>query len=96
MAKFLICVWPFPGHYFPVLAIAHALRERQHEVAFYTGAQAGPAIEGEGFRWFPFRAIDEETFAAMIVDRERFASSRQPAQMRALLQQWLLGTLRSV
>src|SRR5215218_1082568 len=57
MAKFLFTVWPFPGHLYPNIAIAHALRARGHEVAFYTGAMARPVIDGEAFTHFPFKQV---------------------------------------
>ncbi|MBA3945868.1 MAG: glycosyltransferase [Herpetosiphonaceae bacterium] len=93
MPKFLIGVWPFPGHYFPLIAVARALRERGHEVAFYTGAQARALIEAEGFVCFPFEHIDEDSLAALMVAREEFASTRRPGKLRTLLREWLLGTL---
>jgi len=60
MARFLITCWSFPGHVFQPLAIAKVLRERGHECAFYSGQRAANVIEGEGFLFFPFRAVDEE------------------------------------
>ncbi len=93
MPKFLIGAWPFPGHYFPLTAVAHALREHGHEVAFYSGAQACRPIEAEGFVCFPFEHIDEQRFAELMVARERWASGRRPGQMKKLLRAWLLDTL---
>ena len=52
MATFLFTVWPFQGHVHPDIAIAHGLRERGHEAAFYTGCSARAALEVEGFRRF--------------------------------------------
>ena len=37
---FLFTLWPFTGHLLPQLRIALALRERGHEVAFYSGERA--------------------------------------------------------
>jgi len=37
--------------------VAHALKERGHEVVFYTAANAKQAVEGEGFRLSPFRDV---------------------------------------
>lgn len=65
VAKFLITVWPIAGHYHPCLAVAKALRERGHEVAFFTGARAAAAIEKEGFRRFPFQRTDEAFFESI-------------------------------
>ena len=57
MAKFLFTVWPFPGHIYPNIAIAHALRARGHDVAFYTGGMARPVVAGEVFTYFPFQQV---------------------------------------
>ena len=59
MAKFLLTLWPIAGHYIPNLAVAHALRERGHEVSFYTGNRIKILVEGEGFGFFPFIRVDE-------------------------------------
>ena len=66
MARFLLAVWPFPGHVHPTIAIAHALCARGHEVAFYTGRTAQRTIEDEGFKYFPFKSVDEERIYAII------------------------------
>ena len=60
MARFLITSWPFPGHIYPQIAIALALRERGHECAFYSGAKIAGVLESEGFRLFPFVKLDED------------------------------------
>ena len=93
MARFLLTVWPFPSHYFPMIAIARALRERGHDVAFYTGGRARPAIEGEGFRCFAFEKVDEDHVDDIMFSREHFASWRLPLRFKALLREWLLGTV---
>jgi UDP:flavonoid glycosyltransferase YjiC (YdhE family) len=59
MARFLIAVWPFAGHIFPLIAVAHALTARGHAVAFYTGADQHHLVTSEGFEHFPFRHVDE-------------------------------------
>ena len=50
--RVLITLWPFTGHLLPQLSIANALRERGHEVAFYTGEDARGTIDQEGFELF--------------------------------------------
>lgn len=95
MSKFLIAVWPFAGHYFPLIAVAHALRRRGHSVAFYTGARAQPVVAAEGFEHFPFTRIDERRVDEIMFTRAAYASRRQPLQLQALLREWLLGTLPS-
>jgi MGT family glycosyltransferase len=93
VAKFLIAVWPFQSHFFPLVAIAQALCRRGHEVAFYTGAEARPAVEGEGFCCFPFKHVNEQHLDAMMFTRNTYASLKRPLQLKTLLRNWLLGTL---
>jgi MGT family glycosyltransferase len=54
--RFLFTVWPYSGHVHPCLWLAGVLRDRGHEVAFYSGA-ASAAIEDAGFNRFPFVAL---------------------------------------
>ena len=95
MSKFLIGVWPFQSHFFPLIAIAHKLRERGHEIAFYSGKQAREVVEGEGFHYFPFKQVDDDHLEEMLFTRNTFASWKKPLQFKALLRNWLLGTLPS-
>ncbi len=62
MARFLITCWPFVGHLYPQISIAHALRDRGHEVAFYSHKSTRPVVEGEGFTLFPFVHVDEQRY----------------------------------
>lgn len=93
MTRFLVSVWPWPGHYFPLIAIAHQLRAHGHEVAFYTGGTLRETIEGEGFTHFPFCNVDEAHLSALVDTRDTFASIRHPLKTRRFMQYWLLGTL---
>lgn len=62
MSRFLITCWPFVGHLYPQISVAHALRERGHEVAVYTHASAREVVESEGFTLFPFEHVDEQRY----------------------------------
>lgn len=62
MSRFLVTCWPFVGHLYPQISIAHALRNRGHEVAFYTHGSTRAVVEGEGFRLFPFDNVDERRY----------------------------------
>lgn len=94
MPKFLLTVWPFAGHIHPNLAIAHALRERGHEVAFYTGKQACPTVEREGFRCFPFQQVDEARVAHLVLSPEGIVSRpRNPLRFKAMWREWVLDTI---
>jgi UDP:flavonoid glycosyltransferase YjiC (YdhE family) len=58
-SRVLFTAWPFPGHLFPQIAVAQALRQQGHDVAFYTGAEGARIAAAEGFTCFPFRQVDE-------------------------------------
>ncbi|MGZ4250157.1 MAG: glycosyltransferase, partial [Solirubrobacteraceae bacterium] len=58
--RFLITLWPFTGHLLPQMSIAIALRERGHDVAFYSGEAVRATVEGEGFPFFGFQQVDQE------------------------------------
>jgi MGT family glycosyltransferase len=47
---------------YPQISVARALRERGHDVAFYTHESGRQVVEGEGFRLFPFVHVDEKRF----------------------------------
>ena len=93
MARFLITVWPFPSHFFPLLSVAGALRERGHEVAFYSGTKAREAVESEGHRWFGFQQVDDQRVDELLFARDQYASWRGALHVRALFREWLLGTV---
>ena len=95
MARFLIAVLPIPGHYFPNLAVAAALRTRGHEVAFVTGRRARAAIEADGFEWIGFNRIDEALIDRIFYEPQ---GRRAPWDLPLLVQrrryaELLLGTL---
>ena len=94
MAKFLFTVWPYPGHIHPNVAIAHALSDRGHDIAFYTGGSLRTSIENEGFRCFPFQRVDEAGVERIV--RTLDAQSLEwwkAVRSKALLLEWLLGTI---
>jgi MGT family glycosyltransferase len=62
MSRFLVTCWPFVGHLYPQMSIAHALRARGHDVAFYSHGSTRPVVEGQGFTLFPFEHVDERRF----------------------------------
>ncbi len=93
MASFLIAVWPFRSHFFPLVGIASALRRRGHQVAFYSGGEARSVIEGEGFPLYPFERVDERRVNEIMFERQEYASWRMPLRLRSLLREWLLATV---
>ncbi len=62
MARFLITCWPFVGHLYPQISVAHALRDRGHDVVFYSHGSTRPVVESEGFTLFPFVHVDERRY----------------------------------
>jgi MGT family glycosyltransferase len=94
MASFLFTVWPFSGHIHPNLSVAQALRERGHDVAFYTGRQAQPLIEREGFLCFPFQQVDAEHVESMVRTLDSMSlRMTNPLKMKTLFNDWFLGTV---
>lgn len=94
MARFLFTVWPFAGHIHPNLAIAHELGVRNHQVAFYTGNQMRKLIENEGFLCFPFDRVDGDHVERLVRSLDNISlQKRSPRKGKAILNQWLLGTI---
>ena len=62
MARFLVTCWPFVGHLYPQISVANALRDRGHEVAFYTHESARNVVEGVGYQLFPFVHVDDRRY----------------------------------
>jgi UDP:flavonoid glycosyltransferase YjiC (YdhE family) len=94
-SRVLITLWPFTGHLLPQLSIAVALRERGHEVAFYSGESAREAIEREGFELFAFERVDEErAFATMRAMDTGDGRSRPGAgRLLTVMREWLVETI---
>jgi MGT family glycosyltransferase len=87
VSRFLVTLWPFTGHLLPQMAIAGALRERGHEVAFFSGDAVRDKLESEGFELFAFERVDQErAFRNM---RAIEAGGR----IRPVLRDWLVETI---
>jgi MGT family glycosyltransferase len=94
MARFLITTWPLPGHLYPQVALAHALRRRGHEVAFYTGGSAAALLEAEGFTHYPFRAVDEEAvYGCVHMMESQTVGWRAPMLLQRVLRDWWVETV---
>jgi MGT family glycosyltransferase len=94
VAKFLFTVWPFTGHILPCVAIAHALFERGHQPAFYTGARVSGFVEDEEFPRFPFRHVDEEHIYRTMFSRQHSPLQWEgPFRFNATFRRWLLKTI---
>jgi MGT family glycosyltransferase len=94
MSRFLFTVWPFTGHIHPNLAIAQELRNRGHQVAFYTGSRAQAAVERAGFGFFPLKQVDEANVERLVVSPEGIQSlGSKPVKMSRLWREWAIGTI---
>ena len=93
-ARFLFTCWPFEGHVFPQVSIALALRERGHQVAFATPAQARERLEAEGFTVFPFEHVQETQWRRVHrAERETSARRQSVRIQQQALRDWLVGTI---
>jgi MGT family glycosyltransferase len=93
--RFLFTLWPFTGHLLPQMSIALALRERGHQVAFYSGEAARSTVEGEGFEFFGFERVDQEhAFQNMraIETTDKQARLRGRGLLR-IFRDWLVETI---
>ncbi|MGH9225139.1 MAG: glycosyltransferase [Acidimicrobiales bacterium] len=94
MARYLFACWPFPGHLFPALSVAVAVRERGGEAAFYTGEAARPHLEQEGFTLFPFEALDEQRFRRVQTREAGTAGRRQSLRVsHQAFRDWMVETI---
>ncbi len=94
MARFLFCAWPFSGHLYPQIAIAHALRRRGHEVAFFTGTRVSRVLADEGFVHFPFKQVPEERIFELLMSGEQSRWTwRVITSFQNTLREWLLDTV---
>jgi MGT family glycosyltransferase len=92
VARFLFTCWPFDGHVVGPMAVATAVRDRGHEVAFYTGESARAAVEQEMFAMFPFRRVREERAYQNVRALERRTRASGPQLLRTL-RDWLVETI---
>jgi MGT family glycosyltransferase len=98
VARFLFTVWPFAGHLHPAIAVGHALRARNHSVAFYTGGSVGSLVEREGFECFPFRRLDEGHISALVESFPPYSPStwtrlRSAPQYATKFREWVLDSI---
>lgn len=93
MSRFLMTGWPFHGHVFPQIAIAHALRADGHDVAFATGEEMRATIEGEGFELFAFEHVGRPWEATRQIER-RLPSRRGMVRAESqAFRAWLLESI---
>jgi MGT family glycosyltransferase len=95
VSRFLITCWPFTGHLLPQMSIAMALRERGHEVAFYTGLKARTKVEAEGFELFGFERVQEQQVSRLVhaVDTGDRRSRPGGGRVVRIFRDWLVETI---
>ncbi|MGA2011002.1 MAG: glycosyltransferase [Solirubrobacteraceae bacterium] len=93
--RFLITLWPFTGHLLPQVAIAIALRERGHEVAFFSGEAVRERIESAGFEMFGFDRVNERRVFELVHAIDTGDRRTRPGGGRLLpaLREWLVDTI---
>jgi MGT family glycosyltransferase len=94
MSKFLFTVWPLRTHLNPFMSVALALRQRGHEVVFYTGASVLELVRKQGFRCFSFQAVDEARVERAV--RGLAAGNWRPGRWRALMLDTIPDQLRDL
>jgi MGT family glycosyltransferase len=77
------------------MAVATALRDRGHDVAFYTGESARAVVEHEGFPMFPFRRVREERAYRNVRALESRVQRTRPSAVHLLrtFRDWLVETI---
>jgi MGT family glycosyltransferase len=95
VSSVLFTLWPFTGHLLPQMAIAVALRERGHEVAFYSGESVRATIEHEGFEFHGFERVDQErAFENMrVMEGAGTRPGRSGGRLLPVLRDWLVETI---
>jgi len=91
MSRILITTWPLANHLNLNIALAKALRDRGHEVAFYTGPSASAVLAREGFRNFAFQEVSE-TQAEEATERLR-ELRREPRKLKPYWSKLFVGTV---
>ncbi len=93
MSRVLFACWPFEGHVFPQLSIALAMRDRGHEVAFYTGPELRDTVEAQDVPVFGFASV--RAAWRDVRERERAVSSRRRSLRveHGAFRRWLVETI---
>jgi MGT family glycosyltransferase len=93
VSRFLICVWPLKSHVYPFVPVAQALRDRGHEVRFYSGLDGDEIVSAEGFHCFPFRAVDDDWVRRSFLQDRAPVSLRDARRFRRFMTEWLVDTV---
>jgi len=94
VSRVLFTLWPFTGHLLPQMAIAAALRERGHDVAFYSGEAVRHHVESQGHEFIPFNRVDQDrAFGHMHTMESGDRPGRPGGGVVAILRDWLVETI---
>ena len=92
--RVLFTLWPFTGHLLPQIGIAHALRERGHEVAFYSGDAVRTTVQDQGFEFLGFDRVDQErAFRNMRAIETTGKGGRRRGGLLPIFRDWLVETI---
>ena len=92
--RILLTPWHFLNRIYPFAGLAHELKKRGHEVAFYTGEAARPIVEGEGFPCFPFQQVNEAEVDYVVENLiAESAGRRRSKELRHWWHEYLLKTV---
>jgi UDP:flavonoid glycosyltransferase YjiC (YdhE family) len=96
-SRFLFTTWPVVSHFHPLVGIAAALRDRGHDVAFYTGPSARATIDAQGFTYFPFGHVDTKDagswFGAESPRGEQRTRRQTPRTQYRAFRNWVVETI---
>ena len=90
--RVLFTCWPFEGHIFPQVSMAHALRDRGVEVAFYSAESARERIEAEGFELFAFQRVGP-AWERVHGGAQGAGGRREAARLMRASRDWVVGTI---
>jgi UDP:flavonoid glycosyltransferase YjiC (YdhE family) len=97
VSRFLFTTWPVVSHFHPLVGIAAALRDRGHDIAFYTGPAAQSTIDAQGFTYFPFEHVDIQDagswFGAESPPGERVIRRQTPRTQYRAFRKWVVETI---
>ncbi len=90
--RVLFTCWPFEGHVYPQMSMAHALRARGVEVAFFTAESQRELIEAEGFELFPFQRVGP-AWQRVHEGARGTGGRREAVRLMRESRDWVVGTI---
>ena len=84
MSRILFASIPFDGHFNPLSSLAVHLRDRGHDVRWYTGGSYAARLERLGIPHFPFvraREVTTDNIAQLFPEYEKLGMSRKGMEL---------------